>query len=452
LTKWDTAVTLQAFKTIHFKEKSHLFKEGDKADCAYIIQKGSVRISKKGPSGRNITIATAAKGSIVGEMAIISDCPRSATVTVVEPVDAIAITKRSFDARLDAVDPFLYSLITTVITRLRKTSDHTVALYEKVKAADTITQPSRTKTKIKPIDKKNFAHVNFMLADPNQQTRNSLRSGLFGFGFRDIHDISNFFQISEELSRKHYDLLMLDTAYGLRKITELIHNIRHGFASKNPFVTIVILTENNDDEVHKNMRFAGCDDILLKPLSLSSISEKIEALCRVQRNFVVTRDYAGPDRVNFKEEKAEDAPRFEAPNTLAAKVIQEIKVDNIEQGLSKNITRLNELKMERHLVQLAWLLNRLNPEKGAPYDLHFLLEKMDDLLKDLTNRANNSRFQTSTLICCEMRDLVSTLKDKDSPPIEQWHGINAFYKELLENIPLIQGSEAFKKTTVSAML
>jgi len=443
-------MSTQAFTKLTFKPKEILFKEGEKADKAYIIKKGSVTISKKGPSGQNIPIATAEKGGIVGEMAVVSDSPRSATVTAQDTVEVIAISKASFETRLENLDPFLHSLIKTVITRLRKTSNHTVTLYEKVKSAKNVTSKPIANKK-KENNKASFANVNFMLADPNTQTRNSLRGGLFGFGFREICDVNSYHQIPEFLDNDSYDLLVLDTAYGINQLCDLLYNIRNGLCGKNPFISILILTELDSKKTHQTLMNAGCDKVLMKPVSIQDVTKIIHEMCKTQRDFVVTRDYAGPDRPGFKEEAAKNAPQFSAPNTLGAKVFYGISNSQIEKSIQKGMTLFNEMKMECNLVQLAWLLERLDPKTGEPFDTHFILDKVDTVLEDLGNRASQSRFENSFNVCQNMRELVITIKEEDQTASDSWDGMTRFYNELLENIPLLATPPTFQSSDSGLM-
>ncbi|SCA55116.1 cAMP-binding protein (modular protein) [Candidatus Terasakiella magnetica] len=127
------------FKRTKFSANTILFKEGEPADFAYIIQTGSVKIYKRGPNGTQVPLALVEEGGVVGEMAIINDLPRSASVVVHEPVEAIMVDKESFNDRLKDTDPFLYSLIKMVITRVRHTSDQTAGLFEKINSNQTKT-------------------------------------------------------------------------------------------------------------------------------------------------------------------------------------------------------------------------------------------------------------------------------------------------------------------------
>lgn len=399
----------QAFQYVHFKPKSILFREGEKADFAYIIKSGSVRISKRGPSGKKISIATVGQGNIVGEMAIISDNPRSATVVAVDTVEAIAISKKSFDTKLKAADPFLYSLIATVIKRLRKTSDHTVALYEKVREQEKNNLIALQPAKKKEITKEGISKVNLLLADPNRQTRHGLRSGLFSHGFRDICDTSSYQQIAEQTRHKNFDLIILDAAFGLRELTNLIQEIRHAKSSKNPFATILVITENHQTDIHETLRHSGCDEILTKPLSMMDIIGFIDNMIENNaRTFVVTRDYAGPDRPNYKEETAQDAPRFRPPNSFVAKMVNRVSCTVVDDAIQKASLQFNEMKIERHLVQIDWLLTRLSSKDCPPHDEYYLFDQIGQAVNDLILRTQIARFDEAQDACHKLNRALAT--------------------------------------------
>lgn len=57
-----------------------LFQEGDKGDYICFILDGSLDVLKKSDAGDDILIATLSKGRSLGEMAVIDELPRSATV------------------------------------------------------------------------------------------------------------------------------------------------------------------------------------------------------------------------------------------------------------------------------------------------------------------------------------------------------------------------------------
>ena len=72
-----------------------LFREGEKGDALYLVRNGSVSISRR-IGTREVTLSYARAGHYVGEMALLSDMPRSATVRAVVDCEAIRIDGERF--------------------------------------------------------------------------------------------------------------------------------------------------------------------------------------------------------------------------------------------------------------------------------------------------------------------------------------------------------------------
>ena len=84
-----------ASERLTFQSGHSLFRQGDPGDAAYIIVEGTADIIVDTPSGP-ITVATLAKNDIVGEIAILCDVPRTATVTAMGELVTLKITKDLF--------------------------------------------------------------------------------------------------------------------------------------------------------------------------------------------------------------------------------------------------------------------------------------------------------------------------------------------------------------------
>jgi CRP-like cAMP-binding protein/Fe-S-cluster-containing hydrogenase component 2 len=78
-----------------FKSGEILFNEGDEADALHLIRKGSVSVSKR-LDGRSVVLNYVASGNYVGEMGLISDAPRSASVTAAVASETIRIDGSAF--------------------------------------------------------------------------------------------------------------------------------------------------------------------------------------------------------------------------------------------------------------------------------------------------------------------------------------------------------------------
>jgi NADH:ubiquinone reductase (H+-translocating) len=76
----------------HFHTDECVFDQGDYGDKVYVIVKGEVQIERDGRS-----VATLRSGDVFGEMALISNVPRTATVVARSPVDLISISRDAFE-------------------------------------------------------------------------------------------------------------------------------------------------------------------------------------------------------------------------------------------------------------------------------------------------------------------------------------------------------------------
>ena len=83
-----------ASERLTFKAGQSLFDQGDSADSAYIIVAGTadVIVTTDKPS----VVAKVAKNDIVGEIAILCEVPRTASVTATSELIALKITKDLF--------------------------------------------------------------------------------------------------------------------------------------------------------------------------------------------------------------------------------------------------------------------------------------------------------------------------------------------------------------------
>ena len=78
-----------------FNAGDSLFHQGDEGDSAYIIVDGAADVLVDSPNGP-ITVATVGKNDLVGEIAILCDVPRTATITANTTLTTIRISKELF--------------------------------------------------------------------------------------------------------------------------------------------------------------------------------------------------------------------------------------------------------------------------------------------------------------------------------------------------------------------
>ena len=78
-----------------FKAGDTLFQEGDEGDHMHLIRSGSCTVSRR-IAGKDVVLNYIPSGNYVGEMALLSDMPRSATVRAAHSVETICIKGETF--------------------------------------------------------------------------------------------------------------------------------------------------------------------------------------------------------------------------------------------------------------------------------------------------------------------------------------------------------------------
>lgn len=95
-----------------------IFRENEGGDKMYIIQNGAVRINKT-IDGREHTLAELGKSEFFGEMAIVSNTPRSATAVAVGTVELLAFDRAGFEAMIGKNTKIAMSVIDKLSKRLQ---------------------------------------------------------------------------------------------------------------------------------------------------------------------------------------------------------------------------------------------------------------------------------------------------------------------------------------------
>ena len=78
-----------------FSPAQELFHQGDEGDAAYLILSGEADVVADTASGE-VPVATIGQNAIVGEIAILCDVPRTATVRAASRLDTLKIEKEHF--------------------------------------------------------------------------------------------------------------------------------------------------------------------------------------------------------------------------------------------------------------------------------------------------------------------------------------------------------------------
>ncbi len=104
-------------------EREVLFKQGDQADCAYVVESGELEVALD-RNGAHDVLARVGPGSLLGEMALLDKSTRTATVTAIQPSVLRVLARNHLSDRLDLADPLLRHILHVIVTRYREVIQH----------------------------------------------------------------------------------------------------------------------------------------------------------------------------------------------------------------------------------------------------------------------------------------------------------------------------------------
>ena len=115
---------------ISFDNNDVIFEEGEEGNQMYIIQEGSVKISRN-ISNREHTIDIIKKGDFFGEMAIVSRIKRTATATAIGNVQLLAFNREGFVQMIEKNAKIALNIIDKLCKRLDHSNSRVKKLVQK---------------------------------------------------------------------------------------------------------------------------------------------------------------------------------------------------------------------------------------------------------------------------------------------------------------------------------
>ncbi len=117
-------IKLLAFTSerLTFQPGDILCNQGDMGDAAYVIMAGNADVIVNTPNGP-LTVATMTKNDVVGEIAILIDIPRTATIKASSELTTLRITKDVFFRMVSEFPAMAVEMMRVLAERVVRTTE-----------------------------------------------------------------------------------------------------------------------------------------------------------------------------------------------------------------------------------------------------------------------------------------------------------------------------------------
>jgi two-component system, chemotaxis family, chemotaxis protein CheY len=134
-----------------------------------------------------------------------------------------------------------------------------------------------------------------LVLDDHRFMREVIRLMLGTLGIRRVLASGSVDEAMAMLAHEKVDVVIADYRLGGETGAEFIRLVR-GLQGHARFVPLIGCTADTSPATISEMRDAGADEVLAKPVSAKVIWTKLMAVTNARRNFVSAPDFFGPDR------------------------------------------------------------------------------------------------------------------------------------------------------------
>ena len=117
LPKADLAAIATTVQMEYYPANHTLFNQGDTGQLMYIIKRGKVAVERNG-----VAIADLKDNDFFGEMALVSDEPRNATIRTLSEIELLTLQKKDFQHLL-STNPAIASTVSYEVVKRANQND-----------------------------------------------------------------------------------------------------------------------------------------------------------------------------------------------------------------------------------------------------------------------------------------------------------------------------------------
>lgn len=106
-----------------YDRNNTIINQGERSNSLYIVLDGRLKVFATDEEGRQVLLAFLNKGDFFGELSLLDDEPRSASVMAVEPSQVLCLTQENFHRFSSAHPEHLLPMLRILARRLRALDD-----------------------------------------------------------------------------------------------------------------------------------------------------------------------------------------------------------------------------------------------------------------------------------------------------------------------------------------
>lgn len=267
--------------------------------------------------------------------------------------------------------------------------------------------------------------VHVLLYETKGNIRRVIKFALLEIGFQQVHECTNLGDVRTMLRMYNPDLMILDLDQGYRAVSRFMHDIRHQRIGDNPFVVSIATTWQANPEIVRAALDGGVDDIIMKPISVQIMSQRINNLIYNRREFIATTDYVGPER---RQEEARptsenDPGHIKVPNSLRYKATGDEKAVVDDDAVKAALEAVVLQKIQRLAIELSNNATQLEGLSGSyenSFEISAKMELASKMVRQVQEYIQGRNLGGIIQIADSMAHVMEVIKASADPKPKQF--------------------------------
>lgn len=218
--------------------------------------------------------------------------------------------------------------------------------------------------------------LNVVVVDDNQQTLALMRTILRTIGIDNPRLCDNVADALASIHRDIPDLVFTDWEMWPVSGLDFVRRLRAAAPDQLANLPIIMVTAHADRQLVEQARDAGVTEFLVKPVSVRTVVDRVNAVMKSARPFIRTPGFVGPDRRRSAQpfsgtDRRQNNATFDAKFGLERLKTAEAEIDRLKLDF--------EASLDAEIVKLRQAFERIAADVGASEELAVLYRRAHDL-------------------------------------------------------------------------